>query len=364
MPHDLLDDLDVRLVFTHSGAEGVAKVVDAEMGERLTLAFFEVGITDDPVDRSVDSMRIQDLAVPIGEDEAAAAVNRGSTGIAGERLQDRFDLREHRDDSLAAFCLGRGDLIRHLPVIHLPVDEIVVDADQTVIEITVLPAQAQDLADSTAGAEKHGEQGQPVAVHLRPGDIADESSLLCFGQSVPFRFFPVVTLLDLLQNAFRRIGTDVAVSDCGGEYGMKNRLDVFDTVGFEAVHPDQRYVELLDIAELDRSYFHMPDGILDELPPEILVAVQGGVLQFVLHRDILVVEAVERRAACPVAVDAILDVLGYLCNRFTKRFAGPFAVRESVGFHEPPTVKTPADASYIGVAVHIHAVGSLKLAIA
>ena len=123
-----------------------------------------------------------------------------------------------------------------MPVVLLPVYQVMVDTDCAALEIAILPAQADDLTDAATCTQKHREQRQPVTVLLRSCDIADKSCLLFYRQRVTLWLIPVMTFLDLSHNAVSRICTDIAVPYRQCEYRVQNGIDDFHTVWLKTTH--------------------------------------------------------------------------------------------------------------------------------
>lgn len=56
------------------------------------------------------------------------------------------------------------------------VDKAVVDRYDAFVEVTVLPAETNDLPNAPTCTKEHGEQWKPVTVLLRVGDVVYKAS--------------------------------------------------------------------------------------------------------------------------------------------------------------------------------------------
>ena len=172
VPHDFLDDLQVRFMLTQPSAERMPEIMDGEVWQqhRLTMlplsqfSFLLVVVPHDANQSLVDVGGLADIPSCSHEDEAFISVNL-SLAKPGLHLfkplvqQSFLDLAEHRNHTLTCLSLRSGDVeLSMFAIVRLAIDQIVVNGDGILREVTVLPPQTSNLSYSTSSAQKDGKE--------------------------------------------------------------------------------------------------------------------------------------------------------------------------------------------------------------
>ena len=72
---------------------------------------------------------------------------------------------------MPALVLGGVDMIRAGAIFLNAIDQIVIDADRSILEVDVLPPQTQHLANATTSTEHYSKQRIPSAILCAVGDV-------------------------------------------------------------------------------------------------------------------------------------------------------------------------------------------------
>ena len=187
MTHDFLNDFQIGFVFAEAGAERMPEMMAAKVGQknRVTIfcislgCFFLIIVCTDCMNRAIDHSRQIDLAFPRTEHKSRIAINfiRGESNhllilIFFQKCVEH--IIQHRDDTDA--CTGfRGvDMIRAGAIFLNAIDQIVIDADRSILEVNVLPPQTQHFPNATASTEHYCKQWIPSAILFAVGDVIGE----------------------------------------------------------------------------------------------------------------------------------------------------------------------------------------------
>lgn len=187
------------------------------------------------------------------------------------------------------------------------IDQIVIDADRSILEVNVLPPQTQYFANATASTEHYCKQWIPSAILLTVGDVIGEGFLFRNGKRMTLFLFPTMAFLDFGHNSLRRIQPQQSITDSHCKGRMQQSIHDLHAVRLKALFHDQGVVELLHIRIFDLADAPFPEIDTDIVVVHILVVGQGGLLQVVLLGNVLVKQFVQRNALCTVGVKTILD---------------------------------------------------------
>ena len=124
---------------------------------------FDIGSTN-AVNGAVDAVRGEGIAIPILKDKSRIAVyNRLIKAydfllcpFCAQRL---FDFFQHGDDTGAGLCLWRFNMETGFGfTLIFPIYHVVVDADNPVLKVAVLPAQANDFTNAATSSQKNSKE--------------------------------------------------------------------------------------------------------------------------------------------------------------------------------------------------------------
>ena len=114
------------------------------------------------------------------------------------------------------------------------IDQIVIDADRSILEVNVLPPQTQHFANATASTEHYCKQWIPSAILFAIGDVIGKRTLFGNSQSMTLCLFPAVALLNFSHNALRGIQAQQSIADSHCKGWMQKCMYDFHTVGLES----------------------------------------------------------------------------------------------------------------------------------
>ena len=194
--HDVLNDLQVGLIFAQPGAERVPEIMAGEGRQQLRLPLFLFGLFQfgfvvchaDALDGAVDRLRVLRLAEAVQEYEVRDSVDLVFAHqfqfllVGALLLQCLPHFGQDRNCPLAcgSFGCGHGEIAAaHLVVM---VHQIVLDGDKPTLEVDVTPAQANRFRDAASGTQHEGEHREPVLELRRFLDEIQKCLLLglCF----------------------------------------------------------------------------------------------------------------------------------------------------------------------------------------
>ena len=168
---------------------------------------------------SVGTVRRKRIAVSVLEDEAGISIN--DTFVEPNYLlrlplcfMSSFDLLQHRNNADAGTRFWRHDMEACFFVVFIfPIDHVMIDTDNSFVEVTVFPAQANSFTDAAPCTEENRKKREPMIIDFVVFHIVNKRCLLCNSQGVSFRLFPVVALFDFGHCPGSGIYTNIIVSD-------------------------------------------------------------------------------------------------------------------------------------------------------
>lgn len=333
--HDVLNDLQVGLIFAQPGAECVPEIVAGERRQQFGFAlllfrFFQFGFVvgnADALDGAVDRLQVLRLAEAVQENEVRDSVDFVFAHQFQLLLVGAFLLQclphfgQDRNGPLACGSLGRGHgevAAAHLVVM---VHQIVLDGDKPTLEVDVAPAQANRFRDAASGAQHEGEHREPVLELRRLLDEVPEGLLLGQGQSVAFGRFVLVSGFNSRQDTIRGIHTDVLIVHRHRKDLMENILDGFQRVQRHLAIADDAIVVAADIRLANVLEFHRADLIPDEPIVHINVIGEGMLFQAYLVLTPQFKQVIQGQAALRDA-DALCQIVLDLLFLFAQPLQG------------------------------------------
>ena len=362
--HDVLNDLQVGLIFAQPGAERVPEIMAGERRQQLRFPLFLFGLFQlgfvvghtDALDGAVDRLRVLRLAEAVQEYEVRDSVDlifahQFQLLLVGAFLLQCFPhFGQDRNCPLACGSLGCGHgeiAAAHLVVM---VHQIVLDGNKPTLEVDVAPAQANRFRDAASGTQHEGKHREPVLELRRFLDEIQKRLLLGQGQSVSFGRFVLVGGFNGRQDTIRGIHTDVLIVHRHRKDLMKNILDGFQRVQRHLAIADDAIVVAADIRLANVLELHHADLIPDEPIVHINVIGEGMLFQAHLVLTPQFKQVIQGQAALRNA-EAICQVVLDLLFLFAQPLQGCIIDGMAFSVFRSPTVHIQPIALAVDLAI-------------
>lgn len=333
--HDVLNDLQVGLIFAQPGAEHVPEIMAGEGRQQLRLPLFLFGLFQfgfvvcraDALDGTVDGLRILRLTESVQEHKVRDTIDFVLTHqfqllLVNSFLLQRFpNFRQYGNFPLACGSFGRGHGEVATTDFVVVIDQIVLNGNKPALKVDVTPAQANRFRDTASGSQHKGEHRKPVLELRRFLDEIQECLLLGQGQSVAFGRFVLVGGFNGRQDTIRGIYTDVLIVHRHRKDLMENILDGFQRVQCHLAIADDAIVVAADIRLADILELHPADLIPNEPIVHINVIGEGMLFQAHLVLTPQFKQVIQGQAALRDA-DALCQVALYLLFLFAQPLQG------------------------------------------
>ena len=364
MSHDILNDLQVGLIFAQPGTECVPEIMAGERRQQLRFPLFLFGLFQlgfvvghtDALDGAVDRLRVLRLAEAVQEYEVRDSVDfvfayQFQLLLVGAFLLQRFPhFGQDWNCPLTGGSLGGGHGEIAATDLVVMVHQIVLDGDKPTLEVDVTPAQANRFRDAASGTQHEGEHREPVLELRRFLDEIQKRLLLGQGQSVSFGRFVLVGGFNGRQDTIRGIHTDVLIVHRHRKDLMENILDGFQRVQRHLAIADDAIVVAADIRLANVLELHHADLIPDEPIVHINVIGEGMLFQAHLVLTPQFKQVIQGQAALRDA-EAICQVVLDLLFLFAQPLQGCIIDGMAFSVFRSPTVHIQPIALAVDLAI-------------
>ena len=135
---------------------------------------------------------------------------------------------DHRDPAASGLCLRSIDMVIVSRIVNPAVDQIVVNVDDPVFEVQVLPSEAEALTYPHSGPDQNRDDRLKSLILMVCVEVIHKSLLLGNREGSAFALYPHMAPLDLSENPCRRVDTDGSVADCHLECRVKLGMNIID----------------------------------------------------------------------------------------------------------------------------------------
>jgi len=193
MSHDLLYDLQIGFIFTESCTKRMAQIMNCKVRYQngRTLLFFSKGtfsfiiVVKNTCYCSIKLVCAKYIIVSIQENKIGISIyyrlNKILFILLFFQMKQSFSHRfKHWYDSHTGFGFRSCNMEFTASTILLAINKVVVNRDNTIFKITVIPSQTGQFPNPTTGTKKNRKYRSPMPIYTMIRYVVDECLLLRF----------------------------------------------------------------------------------------------------------------------------------------------------------------------------------------